>query len=278
MTAPGSRRTQDTSGEGVAAATEQTAGRPERLASVASAARILREFGKHSTQLGVSQLARRVGVGKSTAHRIVWTLVDEGLLEKVEETGLFRLTPTIRSLGASAETAQRLHEAATIPLDRLRSLTAGTLHIGILDGADVLYVERREGPGAIPVFRSVGSRNAAHVTSSGKVLLAFLPPDHQARLLDNMRLTARTARSITSRKTFLAELAKVRRDGFAENRGESQPDMASIAAPIRDPLGRVVASLSVAQYVDDVDAGLRHLARPVMETAMHISAGLGWSE
>jgi DNA-binding IclR family transcriptional regulator len=252
--------------------------RPERLSSVAAAARILREFDKHSTQLGVSQLARRVGIGKSTAHRIIWTLVDEGLLEKVDETGLFRLTTTMRSLGSSAETAQRLHEAATMPLDHLRTLTAGTLHIAILDGTDVLYLERREGPGTITVFRRVGARNAAHVTSSGKVLIAFLPPEHRDRLVEGMRLAPRTPRTITSRTAFVAELAKVRHQGFAENRGESEPGMCSIAAPIRDPLGRVVASVSVAQYVEDMDAGLRHLARPVVETAKRISSGLGWSE
>lgn len=249
----------------------------DRLSSVATAARILREFGKHSTQLGVSQLARRVGVGKSTAHRVIWTLVAEGLLEKVEETGLFRLTTTMRSLGASAETAQRLHEAATMPLDQLRRKTGGTLHVAILDGADVLYIERREGPGAIPVFRAVGSRNAAHVTSSGKVLLAFLPSDRQQRLVQEMRLTPKTPRTITSRTDFLAELARVRRQGYAENRGESQPGMCSIAAPIRDPLGQVVASVSVAEHVEDVEAGLRHLVGPIVETAVRISSGLGWT-
>ena len=255
--------------------TEQQAG-PERLSSVAAAARILREFGKHNTQLGVSQLARRIGVGKSTAHRVIWTLVEEGLLEKVQETGLFRLTTTMRSLGASAETAQGLHEAATIPLDLLRSKSSGTLHIGILDGVDVLYVERREGPGAIPVFRAVGSRNSAHATSSGKVLLAYLPTDHQQRLVQGMRLTAKTPRTITSAPQLLAELARVRHQGYAENHGESQPGMCSIAAPIRDPLGRVVASVSVAEHVDDVDAGLRHLVGPIVDTARRISAGLGW--
>lgn len=249
----------------------------ERLSSVAAAARILREFGKHSTQLGVSQLARRVGVGKSTAHRIIWTLVDEGLLEKVDETGLFRLTTTMRSLGASAETAQRLHQAATIPLDQLRTKTAGTLHVAILDGTDVLYIERREGPGAIPVFRAVGSRNAAHVTSSGKVLLAFLPTDRQKALVQGMRLTPKTSRTITSRTALLAELGRVRRQGYGENRGESQPGMCSIAAPIRDPIGQVVASVSVAEHVDDVEHGLRHLAGPIVETARRISFGLGWS-
>lgn len=249
----------------------------ERLSSVAAAARILREFDKHSTQLGVSQLARLIGVGKSTAHRIIWTLVAEGLLEKVDETGLFRLTTTMRSLGASAETAQRLHEAATMPLDRLRRLTPGTLHVAILDGADVLYVERREGPGAIPVFRALGARLPAHMTSSGKVLLAYLPPDQRVRALEGLRFAPRTPRTITSRAAFDAELTRVRRQGYAENRGESQSGMCSIAAPVRDPVGRVVASVSVAVSVDDVDAGLPHLARPVMETATRISAGLGWN-
>ncbi|GAA1162907.1 IclR family transcriptional regulator [Nocardioides aquiterrae] len=258
--------------------TEQISRSPERLSSVAMAARILREFGKHSTQLGVSQLARRVGVGKSTAHRIIWTLVQEGLLEKVEETGLFRLTTTMRSLGASAETAQRLHEAATIPLDQLRQKTAGTLHVAILDGTDVLYVERREGPGAFSVFRAVGSRNSAHVTSSGKVLLAFLPLESQRRLVQTMRLSPKTSRSITSRTEFLAELARVRCQGYAENRGESQPGVCSIAAPIRDPLNQVVASVSVAESVEDVDRGLRHLIGPLVETAARISSGLGWNQ
>ena len=249
-----------------------------RLSSVATAARILREFDKHSTQLGVTQLANRVGVGKSSAHRVIWTLVEEGLLEKVEETGLFRLTTTMRSLGASAETAQRLHEAATIPLDRLRALTPGTLHIAILEGGDVLYIERREGPGAIQLFRSVGARNAAHVTSSGKVLLAFLPPDEQKRALARVRLTPKTSRSITSMRALESELTVVRRQGYAENRGESQVGMCSIAAPVRDPVGRVVASVSVAVYVEDVEAGLPHLARPVIETATHISVNLGWRQ
>lgn len=250
--------------------------RTERLSSVAAAARILREFGHHSTQLGVSELARRVAVSKSTAHRIIWTLVEEGLLEKVEETGLFRLTTTMRSLGQSAETAQRLHEASTIPLDELRGVTHGTLQIAILDGADVLYVERREGPGTIPVFREVGARNAAHATSSGKVLLAYLPPEQQSRAINLLRLRRKTARTITTRSALLTELAVVRRRGFAENLGESEPGMCSIAAPIREPLGEVVASVSVAMYVDDVDAGLRRLAQPVVQAANRVSIALGW--
>jgi len=255
----------------------RVAGTTQTLNSVATAARMLREFGKGDTQLGVSELARRVGVGKSTAHRVVWTLVAEDLLEKVDETGLFRLTSTMRNLGISAETALSLHQAATGPLDRLRSVTDQTLHVAILDGTDVLYVERRESPTALAVFRGVGGRNAAHATSTGKVLLAYLDPDEQAQLVRSMRLTRKTGYTITNRSTLIHELAEIRRRGYAENVFESEAGMVSIAAPIRGRTGHVVAAMSVAGAVTGGDPEpMRRLVRPLIEAAEQVSHNLGW--
>jgi DNA-binding IclR family transcriptional regulator len=183
----------------------------------------------------------------------------------------------MRNLGISAETALSLHQAATSPLDRLRKVTDHTLHLAILDGTDVLYVERRESPQAMKVFSRVGGRNAAHVTSTGKVLLAHLPPEEQQRLVDAMRLTRKTPYSITSRTALLHELAQVRRQGFAENVFESAMGMVSIAAPVRGRTGRVVAALSVAGVADrDHPDGLRNLARPLIEAAGQVSHNLGW--
>jgi IclR family transcriptional regulator, KDG regulon repressor len=251
-------------------------GSTQTLGSVATAARVLREFGKGDTQLGVSELARRIGVGKSTAHRVVWTLVQEQLLEKVEDTGLFRLTATMRNLGVSAETALSLHQAATGPLDQLRHITDHTLHVAILDGTDVLYVERRESPTAMAVFSRVGGRNAAYLTSTGKVLLAYLDPDEQERLIDGMRLTRRTPHTITSKTALRAELAQVRRQGYGVNLYESEAGMVSLAAPIRGRTGRVVAAVSVAGNAADDPEPIRRLARPVVEAASRISHNLGW--
>jgi IclR family transcriptional regulator, KDG regulon repressor len=252
-------------------------GTTQTLNSVATAARILREFGKGDTQLGVSELARRVGIGKSTAHRVVWTLVAEGLLEKVDDTGLFRLTSTMRNLGVSAETALSLHQASTLALDQLRSVTDHTIHVAILDGADVLYVERRESPRGIPVFSRVGGRNSAHVTSTGKVLLAHLEPDELTRLLATMRLTRKTPHTITTKQALLAELTKVRRQGYGENVFESEAGMVSIAAPIRGRTGRVVAAVSVAGHAEASDPEYLHpLIRPLVEAAGRISHALGW--
>lgn len=251
-------------------------GSTQTLGSVATAARVLCEFGKGDTQLGVSELARRIGVGKSTAHRVVWTLVQEQLLEKVDDTGLFRLTPTMRNLGVSAETALSLHQAATGPLDQLRSVTDHTLHVAILDGTDVLYVERRESPTAMAVFSRVGGRNAAYLTSTGKVLLAYLDPEEQDRVLTSMRLTRRTPHTITSRTVLRAELAQVRRQGFGENVYESEGAMVSIAAPVRGRTGRVVAAVSVAGHSPGDPEPIRRLTRPVIEAAERVSHNLGW--
>lgn len=248
----------------------------QRLSSVAAAARVLKEFDKDDRQLGVTQLARRIHISKSATHRIIWTLVDEGLLEKVEETGLFRLSLKMWALGANAETVQKLHQACTLPLDRLRRFTAGTIQIGILEGFDVLYIERREGAHGFQVFRSVGTRNAAHVTSSGKVLLGHLPTEQQEQVISQMPLYSATSSSITSVAQLRTELSTIRKQGWAQNLEESHSGMFSVAAPIRDSLRRVVASVSVAQRTEVKGETVSSLTVPVTETAALISRGLGW--
>jgi len=255
------------------------AGRTQVLTSVANAARVLREFGRGEPQLGVSELARRLGIAKSSAHRIVHTLATQGLLERVEETGAYRLSVTMQILGASAQATSGLHSAATATLDQLKALTKETVHLSVLDGLEVVYVERRESPGAIQMFGRIGNRGAAHSTASGKVLLAFLPPDELDRRLAGVRLVRRTPYTITSQAQLRAELRKIRTRGWAENVNEAQMGFASVAAPIRSPGGEVVAALSVAGPVQRLDGdNLRRFARPVTECAAQISRRLGWGE
>ncbi len=255
------------------------AGRTQVLSSVANAARLLREFSRGEPQLGVSELARRLGIAKSSAHRIVHTLAREGLLERVEETGAYRLSVTMQILGASAQATSGLHAAATAALDQLRAVTNQTVHLSVLDGLEVVYVERRESPGAVRMFGRIGHRGPAHSTASGKVLLAFLPPDELDRRLAGVRLARRTPYTITSKEQLRAELLRVRARGWAENVNEAQLGFASVGAPIRNPAGEVVAALSVAGPVQRGDGdNLRRFARPVTECAVQISRRLGWGD
>jgi len=254
-------------------------GQTQVLTSVANAARLLREFGRGEPQLGVSELARRLGIAKSSAHRIVHTLAAEGLLERVEETGAYRLSVTMQILGASAQATSGLHSAATAALDQLRAVTGQTVHLSVLDGLEVVYVERRESPGTVQMFGRIGNRGAAHSTASGKVLLAFLPAEELDRRLAGVRLARRTPYTITRPEQLRAELRRVRARGWAENVNEAQMGFASVAAPIRNPAGEVVAALSVAGAVQRLDGdSLRRFARPVTECAAQISRRLGWGD
>jgi DNA-binding IclR family transcriptional regulator len=249
------------------------------LASVANAARLLKEFGKGDREIGVSELARRLGLGKSTTHRLLHTLTVERLLEQDPVTGAYRLSLTMHELGANVQAAMDIHTAASPVMEQLRNMTKETIQVAVLDGRHVVYVERRESPQTIRLFGRVGHRNDAHCTSTGKLLLAYLPPHQLDEVLAGWRLPRKTPYTIGDQATLRAQLAVIRRQGWAENVQESELGVASIAAPIRDARGAVVAALSVAGPVQRLDgANLRRFTRHALEAASAIGRRLGWRD
>lgn len=256
--------------------TQRPVGGTQLLASVGNAARLLREFGKGEPRIGVSDLARRIGVTKSTAHRIVHTLAAEGLLERVEETGAYRLSVVMQTLGASAQSSSLLHGAATPVLDELRNLTKETVQVAVLDGLECVYVERRESPHTVRIFGRIGNRAPAHSTATGKMLLAHLPDAELTARLAGVRLVRRTPYTVTNVDDLRTELGRIRLRGWSENVNESETGIASVGAPIRDQAGDVVAALSVAGPVQRLDGdNVRRFVRPVIEAAAQISRRLG---
>jgi IclR family KDG regulon transcriptional repressor len=249
------------------------------LSSVGNAARLLKEFRRTDGDLGVTELSRRLGIGKSTAHRLASTLAEEGLLERDPDTGTYRLGLIIFELGAAVASHRDLHTASLPALEKLRNLTGETVQIAVLDGREVVYVERRDSQHSVRLFTKVGHRNFAHCTSNGKVLLAWQSDDQLAELLTGWRLPRRTPYTITEHSALRTELRKVRRQGFAENINESELGTASVAAPIRNSMGEVVASISVAGPVQRLDGdSLQRFARPVVESGVAISRRLGFRD
>lgn len=246
------------------------------LSSVRNAARVLREFANGDREIGVTELSRRLGIGKSTAHRLLNTLAEERLLEQDPHTGAYRLGLVIYELGASVALHTDIHEACSPVLDHLRNATRETVQVAVLDGREVVYVERRESPQTLRLFGRVGHRNWAHCTSTGKLLLAFLPEDDLTRLLSGWKMPRRTPHTVTDPRALRAVLENVRRQGWAENVSESELGVASVAAPIRNARGEVIAAVSVAGPVQRLgNESLRRFARPVVEAGSAISKRLG---
>jgi DNA-binding IclR family transcriptional regulator len=247
------------------------------LSSVGNAARLLKAFLSRERELGVSELARRLGLGKSTVHRLLTTLVQEGLVEKTDGGG-YRLGLTMFELGQVVHSHMDLHGAVGPVLASLREETHEGCQVGVLDGHEVVYIDRLESSQTLRLFNETGRRVPVHTTSSGKVLLAHLSEDALARVLAAAPLTRMTPRSITEPAALRAELAKVRARGWAEAVEEREVGVASIAAPVRDDSGQVVAAISIGAPAARMGAQQRRrLAEVVVEAGEAVSRRLGWS-
>lgn len=247
------------------------------LSSVRNAARLLKEFSSRDREFGVSELARRLDLGKSTVHRLLVTLAEEHLVEQDDITGRYRLGLAIYDLGAAVATGLDLHEAVMPSMEQLRAATSETVQVAVLDGREVVYIERLDSPHTLRLFLELGRRNWAHATGSGKCLLAYLPPTDLDRILDGWELPAVTKHTITDHDVLRAELKSVRRRGLAHNTGESELGVISVAAPIRDVSGKVRASISVAGPTERLQPMLHQLELGVVEMAAATSRRLGWT-
>lgn len=250
----------------------------EGLSSVRNAARLLKVFLSREESLGVSELARRLDLGKSTVHRLLTTLATEGLIEQDPASGGYRLGLVVFELGEAVRVHLDLHAAAGPVLASLRDETRESSQIGVLDGHDVVYVDRLESSQSLRLFTETGRRVPVHCTSSGKVLLAHLPEAELRAVLERAALTPLTPHTLTEPAALLADLVKVRRRGWAEAVDEREVGLASVAAPVRDATGTVVAAISIG--APTVRLGWRqrrHLGGVVAEAGEAVSRRLGWS-
>ena len=243
---------------------------------------ILAAFTPTQPSLGVSELAREVGLSRSTTHRYMSTLTRLGYLQQDPSSRRYRLGPRVLDLGFSAINSMELRVISSPYLQRLSDETGFTVNMAILDGADILYVERcrssRAGQREIDLNLHVGSRLPAYCTSMGKVLLAYLQPERRAALLDGLSLRRRGPNTLTNRKALEAELAAIRERGLALNNEELAYGLRSIAAPVQGPGHDVVAAINLAVHSSMVSTRdlVARLGESVRRTAAEISRQVGY--
>jgi IclR family KDG regulon transcriptional repressor len=260
------------------AAGKLAAARParERLSSVATAIRLLKAFSEDEVEIGISALARRLGLAKSTVHRLAVTLVSEGLLEQDRETAKYQLGIALFRLGALVRRRMTVSNEARPFLYDLRETVNESVHLAILDETEIMYVYNLESTHAIRMRSDIGVRKPAYCTAEGQAILAFAPDETVARVIAS-GLAARTPKTITSPEKFGKELALTRQRGCAIEDEESEVGMVSIAAPIRDDGGDVVAAVGIAGPVTrltkkSIAAFMPH----VIATADQVSVRLGY--
>jgi len=242
---------------------------------------ILACFTSERPVLGIADIAEELGMSRSTTHRYVITLQALGYLEQ-GSSRKYRLGLRVTDLGMSALNSTGLREHVHPFLEELRQRTGYTASLAVLDGIEILYVDRarswRRGRREIDSGLQPGSRLPAYCTAMGKVLLAYLPDHVQRELLAQMKLRRNSKNTITAKHALRAELEQVREDGFAVNDEELRPGEYAIAVPVRDESRDVVAAIALAASTDAIALQelIDALAPHLIAMASRISARLGY--
>lgn len=216
--------------------------------AVTRALDILELFLDADGTLSSPEIVRRLQLPRTTVHELVTTLTARSYLVPVpEQPGRYRLGVRPYQLGSRyAEQLDLAAEGRQVARAVAESCDE-TVHVAILEGADVIYIAKVDSTHAVRMVSAAGRRLPAHCTSVGKMLLASLPEEElAARIPDGAELVAMTPNSVTDPAALRTALADVRRRGIALECRESNPDVSCVAAPVRDRTGRVVAALSIS--------------------------------
>lgn len=247
-----------------------------RIQAIERAVAILNAFTAEDHELGVTELAERLGLHKSTVHRFMVNLDAAGMVERNPRTGRYRLGMRIFELGGLVKQRMNLWDEALPFLESLVRDTGETGHLAVLDGGEAIYIERVEARRALRVPSAIGRGYPAHATNLGKVLLADLEPGRLAEIVQERGLSAYTPHTIVDPTALELKLAQIRERGFAVDNEEYDEGLRCIGAPVRDHSGNVVAALGIGGPVTRVTpARVEELSTLVMAAAAGLSRRLG---
>jgi IclR family acetate operon transcriptional repressor len=226
--------------------------------------------------LTVPKLARLCGLSRPTAYRLLTTLQSRGYVMHTRD-GHYDLGTNVLSLSKSLLEHLDLPEVAKPALQQLSQASDETTHLGLLDGARILYIGKVESSQTLRLHSAIGTRNSLYSTAMGKAILAFLAPEERAGLLDQITLVAYTPNTITDRSVLAGRLAEIRARGWAIDDTENEEGIRCIGAPIFNHEGRPVAALSISGPAYRLSISrLVEFSQLVLKAAGDVSFQLGY--
>lgn len=246
------------------------------LSSVKNALRILNSFTMEEPEKKISDISAELGLNKSTVSRTMATLASEGFVYKDPETKKYRLGFSILTLSGIINSNMDIYKESHPVLNQLVESIGETAHISILDQLEVIYLQKVECNHPVRFLTHVGKRNPAYCTSSGKVILAFSREELVEAVIAN-GLKKYTKNTITDPDEFRQHLQEIRERGYAYSIEEFSEGVITIAAPVYDYTGKVVAALSVVGPKQRIPQHkIPYIAKKVMSASDEISQNMGF--
>jgi len=226
--------------------------------------------------LGVTEIGQAIGLHKSTVHRLCNALAVRGYIEK-DPGGIYRLGLKFMEINGLFLKKLELKTEALPFIRKLAEILGQPVHLAILDGVEVVYIEKVDVVNSIRMYSQIGRRVPAHCTAIGKVLIAALDEERLAERLELIKFERRTPNTITSKEKFSKVIFETRERGWAVDDEENEPGVRCVAAPIYDYTGKVIAAVSVSgdsRVISPDRDG--EISEQVRQTAASISGGMGF--
>ncbi len=246
------------------------------LGTVQKAGEVLDLFTREKPEWGVSEVAKALGIPKSSAHALLSTLALIGLLKRGPD-GRYRLGWRILTLSQVLLSSNSWRQEARKAMEEVVARFGETAHLAVLECGRVVYVEKLEGTQAVRVANTgVGVELPAHCSAVGKVLLAYLPWKEVVRIMAERGMPALTANTITTLDELQTELQGVREKGYAYDIEETVPELCCVAAPIRDHTGEVIAAMSLSVPFYRFQQMKSEYRNAILKATQQVSERLGY--
>ncbi len=236
--------------------------------------RLLEQLMQAGVPIGVSELARQTGLNPSNVHRTLQTWAHLGFVAQDASSGAYHCTLRLFEWGSRVADGIDVRRLAREPLARLAHQTQETIHLSVLEGADIVYLEKIDSPQPVRAYSEVGGRAPAHCVATGKALLAHAGEAALAAL--PQPFPRPTKRTVAHLPALRAQLQQVRRAGYAVNREEWRLGVSGLGAPVFDQSGRAVAAVGLSAPSARLDdTRIRQLGQALAATAQEITLALG---
>lgn len=243
--------------------------------SVIKAVEVLHAFDHGTSSLTIGGISDRVGMPKSSVHRLVVTLEQLNLLSRDSQDGKYRLGPGLLQLAFLALEGLDLRQCSRPHIEWLAKALGDTVHLGVLDNDAVIYIDKIDSPNRVRMFSHVGGRAPAHCTGLGKAMLAYRS-EQEIREVAKGGLTAYTPSTISDVDELLAHLAVIRTRGYAIDQGEHEAMVRCVAAPVWDYQGQVIGAVSATTVITGWEPPhLESMIAAVLEATTAISTRMG---
>jgi len=261
---------------------ETTETKPYSVPPVERALRLLRYIGNGNKCRNLSKVSKELGINRTTLIRLIHTLVDNRMIEEIAEGAGYRLGSGLISLAAQAIHGRDIVQISQPVLVELTNSTGMSSHLGILDGAEIVYLAR-EAPNTHLISNvQAGSRLPAHASSIGRAILAELSTKEIELMYDKKVLTAITDKTPLTTREILKQAADDRAAGCAWSEGNFENGIGSCAAAILDHRGQTVGALNVSGpenlFAAETRTGRTEIRHAVIDAAKAVSKGLGFTE